>query len=126
MAIEELCRSKIPRMYLSCGVHIDRKEGEYFFVCIWSPKTPRESRAAEGYGPENASYAAIVHEATSVAFSMLLSHLSFPASAFRYYFRRYDRHFRPVETVVNGMSSDNTPSRSDDSPDAGRGPQASH
>ena len=125
MAIEELCRSKTKRMYLSCGMYIDRGEGKYFFECNWSPKTPEERRDDEGYGPENASYAAIVHEATSVAVSMLLSHLSFPESDFRSYSRRYDRHFRPVEAVVKGKSSCNTPSHLDDSPDAGRGQQAS-
>lgn len=125
LAIEELCRSKTKRMYLSCGVYISREEGEYYFECNWSPKTPEERRDDEGYGPENASYAAIVHEATSVTFSMLLSNLSLPDSDFRSYFRRYDRHFRPVETVFNGMSSGNRPSRLDDAPGAGHGLQAS-
>ncbi|MYH34637.1 MAG: ThiF family adenylyltransferase [Cenarchaeum sp. SB0669_bin_11] len=125
LAIEELCRSKTERMYLSCGVLVDREEGEYFFECNWSPKTPEERHDEEGYGPENASYAAIVLEATSIAFSMLLSHLSCPDSNFRSFRRRYDGHFRPVETLVSGSSSDNRPSRPGDSSDAGHGLQAS-
>ena len=125
LAIEELCRTKTVRMYLSCGVLVDREEGEYFFECNWSPKTPEERRHEEGYGPENASYAAIVLEATSVAFGMLLSHLSCPGSTFRSVRRSYDRHFRPVEILVNGIPSGNTPSRLDDSPDAYHAPPAS-
>lgn len=106
MEIEELCRTKTECQYLSCGVRIDQEKGEYFYVCNWAPNTPKERRSAVGYGPENASYAAIVMEATSVAFSMLLSHLSDPWSDFRSYERHYDCNFRPIETVVNGKSSD--------------------
>ena len=109
LAIEELCRSRSNLKYLSCGIFIDRKEGEYFFICCWFPRTPKESRQEEGYGPENASYAAIVHEATSIAFCMLLSHLCCPNSNFRSYFRRYDKHFFPIETNINGLTNDNRP-----------------
>ena len=111
MAIEKLCRSKTESQYFSCGVRVDQEKGEYFYVCNWVPETREESRNAVGYGPENASYAAIVMEATSVAFSMLLSHLSDPSSDFQSYERRYDCNFRPIETVVNRMSSDSKQSR---------------
>ena len=63
-----------------------------------------------GYGPDDASFAAIVLEATAVAFTMLISHLGDPQSDFRSYLRRYDGAFRPVETLVNGIPSCNTPS----------------
>ena len=55
----------------------------------------------EGYGPENASFASIVLEATSVAFTMLLSHLRDGKSPFRRYRRKYDANFMLVETLVS-------------------------
>ena len=118
--IEELCRSKTPNMYLSCGVYVDRAAGDYYFVCNWRPSTPKELPIDDGYGPENASYAAIVHEATSMAFSMLLNHLSQSDGKFRSYLRRYDRHFLPVETVINEISSNNIPLNGDDLGNADR------
>ena len=107
LAIEELCRSKTKLKYLSCGIYIDREAGENFYICSWLPRTPLECRQEEGYGPENASYAAIVQEATSMAFSMLLNHLSCPDSNFRSYFRQYDKHLFPIETTINGLSNGN-------------------
>ena len=63
--------------------------------------TPEDKAAVKGYGPENASFAAIVLEATSVAFTMLLSHLRDGKSQFRRYRRRYDANFMVVETSVS-------------------------
>ena len=109
LAIERLCRDKGGGMFLSCGVLVDRKSGVFEFECNWSPGTPAKRADEEGYGPENASFASIVHEATSVAFTMLLSHLRCEHSDFKSYLRRYDASFQPVETVVNGRSNGNTP-----------------
>ena len=110
LAIERLCRDKVGGMLLSCGVLVDRESDIFEFECAWSPRTPAELADAEGYGPENASFASIIHEATSVAFTMLLSHLRCGNSNFKSYLRRYDASFQPVETVVNGRSNGNTPS----------------
>ena len=110
LAIERLIRcrpSDRPAMYLSCGIHVDRASGSYYFECNWSPKTPEERADDEGYGPENASYAAIVLEATAVCFSMLLSHLISNDSSFRSYSRRYDATLTPVETFVGEKSNNN-------------------
>ena len=101
LAIEELCREKDGGMLLCCGVRVDRVAGVYEFECAWSPRTPKDQADAEGYGPENASFASIVLEATSVAFTMLLSHLQSGKSPFRRYRKKYDANFAPVETVVD-------------------------
>ena len=101
LAIEKLCREKDGGMLLCCGVRVDRKVGVYEYECAWSPRTPDDQADVEGYGPENASFAAIVLEATSVAFTMLLSHLQCSDSPFRRYRRKYDANFAPVETLVN-------------------------
>ena len=100
LAIEELCRGKDGGMLLCCGVRVDREVGVYEYECAWSPKTPEDQADVEGYGPENASFASIVLEATSVAFTMLLSHLQCGKSQFRYYRRKYNANFVPVETSV--------------------------
>ena len=100
LEIEQLCRDKDGGMLLGCGVRVDREAGVYEFECAWSPKIPKDQAEVEGYGPENASFASIVLEATSVAFTMLLSHLRDEKSPFRYYRRRYDGNFTPVETPV--------------------------
>ena len=97
-------------MLLSSGILVDRKAGVFEFECNWSPKTPPERAADEGYGPDEASFPSIVLEATAVAFSMLISHLTDPDSSFRSYLRRYDASFLPVETLINGKSSCSTPS----------------
>ena len=99
LAIEELCREKDDGMLLSCGVRVDRKSGVFEFECTWSPKTPIEHKDAQGYGPENASFASIILEATSVAFTMLLSHLKCKNSNFRSYRKRYGANFQPIETI---------------------------
>ena len=108
LAIEELHRDKRLGMLLSCGVLVDPQAGLFEFECAWSPETPPERIEDEGYGPDNASFASLVHEATSVAFTMLLSHFRCAKSDFRYYRRRYDACMRPLETVVNQGSNGNT------------------
>lgn len=110
IAIESLCRGKSAGKYLSCGVLVDRGSGIFEFECTWSPRTPGARTADAGYGPDNASFAAIVHEATSIAFTMLLSHLTYADSTFKSYVRRYDARLQPVRTLVNGKSSDSKPS----------------
>lgn len=100
LGIEKLCREKGDGMLLSCGVRVDRKAGVYEYECAWSPKTPEDQADVEGYGPENASFASIVLEATAVAFNMLLCHLENGESQFRYYRRKYDANFKPVETII--------------------------
>ena len=73
-AIQKLQRESTVRgMMLSCAVYIDAEKGTYKFECNWSPATLPDAPDL-GYGPDNASYAAILLEATSVAFAMLLSH----------------------------------------------------
>lgn len=96
LEIEKLCRVKYDGMFLCCGVHVDREAGLYEFECAWSPKTPEDKAEIEGYGPDNASFASIVLEATSVAFTMLLSHLRDNKSQFKYYRKKYDANFAPV------------------------------
>ena len=108
LAIERLCRDKTSGKLLSCGVLVDREAGIYEFECSWSPFTPPALEDAEGYGPDNASFASIILEATSVAFTMLLSHLKFGQSSFNSYRMRYDENFQPIETVVCGTSNGNT------------------
>ena len=110
LAIERLCQDRGHGMLLSCGVLVDREAGVFAFECNWSPSTPLARAADEGYGPENASFASIILEATSVAFTMLLGHLKSGQRSFRSYFRRYDSNFRPVETVIDGVSNGNGPS----------------
>ena len=97
LAIEDLCREKEAGMLLCCGVSVDRSAGVYKYECAWSPKTPKEREDVQGYGPENASFASIVLEATSVAFTMLLSHLRCEKSLFKRYRNEYDANFAPVE-----------------------------
>ena len=110
LAIEKLHKFRGGGMLLSCGVLVDRENGVFEFECNWPPQTPAERAEDEGYGPDDASFASIVIEATAVAFSMLISHLTSPGSGFRSYLRRYDATFQPVETLINGTSSCNTPS----------------
>ena len=104
-AIQKLHRDSTVRgMMLSCGVFIDAEKDIYEFECTWSPATLPEALDI-GYGPNNASYAAILLEATSVALTMLLSHLMCPASDFKYYRRRYDGCLRPVGTSLEWETS---------------------
>ncbi len=101
LGIEQLCRDKGSGMLLCCGVRVDREGGEYKFECAWSPKTPEDQAEVAGYGPDNASFASIVLEATAVAFTMLLSHLRDGKSPFRRYQRKYDANFMVVDTSVS-------------------------
>ncbi len=100
LGIEELCRSKLGGMLLCCGVYIDRRAGVYKYECAWEPKTPPEREEVRGYGPDNASFASIVLEATSVAFTMLLSRLKCGDSQFKRSRGQYDATFAPVEKPV--------------------------
>ena len=103
VAIQKLYRHRAERgRLLSCGVHIDRDQGIFEFECNWSPRNVRLPTGSKeiGYGPDNASFAAILLEATSVAFAMLLSNLSCPDTDFKYYRRRYDSCLQPVETSL--------------------------
>ena len=110
LAIEALHASRRGAMLLSSGILVDREAGIFEFECNWSPKTPPERAADEGYGPDEASFSSIVLEATAVAFSMLISHLTDPDSTFRSYLRRYDTWFLPVETLINGKPNCSKPS----------------
>lgn len=106
-AIESLCRDADITHFLSCGVHI---EDEFScFECSWRPRTPKSLLDREGYGPKNASYASIVQEAASISFMMLLNHLksSQGNGNFKYYFRKYDASFTPIQTCVNKRPSSN-------------------
>lgn len=106
LAIEQLCIDEEKSMYLSCGVLVNLGTGDFEFECIWLPETPREQEDEEGYGPENASFASIVQEAVSVAFTMLLSHLKCENSSFKLYRKQYNENFQPV---VSQRSNGNTP-----------------
>ena len=107
IAIETLCRDNGSSPFLSCGVHI---QDEFScFECSWRPRTPEWLLDRRGYGPRNASYASIVQEAASISFTMLLHHLRCPdgTGVFKYYFRKYDQFFTPVEALVNEKPSSN-------------------
>lgn len=95
IAIIDLCRVE-RKEFLTCGIEIDREDGRYGFECRWRPSPPRDRPEGEGYGPDNASFASIVLEATSIAFTMLLSHLLSEDSEFNYYRRWYDENLRPI------------------------------
>ena len=107
LEIEKLCHSSTQcagETYLSCGIQVDKEKGEYSFECNVRGSTPFNRVDEEGYGPENASYGAIVLEATTVAFTMLISYLKSQKSNFKSYLKRYDENFVPVEIAVNGKS----------------------
>lgn len=100
VALEQLCRqNKI--QYASCGVYIDAAAGIYEFECAWNPTTPPDRKDDQDYGPDNASYAAIVMEATSVMFTMLLNYLSPKRDKlWSRYLRTYDASFCPINTCA--------------------------
>ena len=108
-AVETLCRDEGNEMHLACGVEVDRQAGRFAFECARAPETPCEREGAGGYGPGNASFASVVHEAVSAAFTMLPSHLKRGNSGFRPYCRECDGNLQPVGTIVNEGSSGNTP-----------------
>lgn len=98
LAVEKFCLKEGSGRYLSCGIRVDAANDDFQFECHWRPKSPAKGvDHYDGYGPENASFGSIVGEATSIAFTMLLSHLYDPNSKFVSYYRRYDGTFRPIE-----------------------------
>lgn len=96
-SIESLTQDKES---LSCGIMIDMENDKIEFECSWNPKTPVETESDEGYGPNNGSYGAIVAEATSVAFSMLLNHLGNGTEKIMSYKKEYDANFIPVKVEI--------------------------
>ena len=98
ISIERFCNEHGEGRYLSCGILVDPKKDGFQFECIWKPDSSNaEIDIEEGYGPDNASFASIVVEATSVAFTMLLSHMKDPDSYFIEYSKHYNSAFLPVE-----------------------------
>lgn len=100
---EKLCQKEGIK-YLGIGVYVD-EIGSAGYECYWGSlgKTPEKKKEAEGYG--RGSYAAIVIEATAVAFSMLLHHLSNPDSRdFGCFFKSY-KNFVPVLEKNCGVKS---------------------
>ena len=98
LAVEEFCLKEGSGRYLSCGIRVDPTNDDFRFECHWRPKSPAKGvDHYDGYGPENASFGSIVVEATSIAFTMLLSHLHDPNSDFVSYSKRYDAAFRPIK-----------------------------
>lgn len=91
---EKLCREGAVK-YLGIGVYVD-EIGSAGYECYWGSlrKTPTKKEEDKGYG--RGSYAAIVIEATSVAFSMLLHHLRNPGSRDFGYFSKSYENFAPV------------------------------
>ena len=98
LAVENFCLKEGSGRYLSCGIRVDAANGDFRFECHWRPQSPAKGvDHYDGYGPENASFGSIVVEATSIAFTMLLSHLHDVNSDFVSYCKRYDGAFRPIE-----------------------------
>ena len=83
---------------LSIGIRIEKDFCEY--ECHWNPKTLSEKhKDAEGYGNSNGSYMAIVMEATSIGFMILLHHLENEDSKnFTQFHRRYE-NYKPTYTT---------------------------
>lgn len=101
---ENLCFDCNRIKTLSIGVRTDTEAGDAEYECTWMPKTPPGMKEKEGYG--NGSYASIVVEATSVAFSMLLHHLKNPDSKkFRSYSRTYKNFIPIIESLKEKGSS---------------------
>ena len=106
LALEQFCSNAGTGRYLSCGIRIDPENDDFQFACNWRPKFEEKGPGhKDGYGPRNASFGSIVVEATSVAFTMLLSHLMDERSDFTSYHKRYDGTLRPIEITINGTSS---------------------
>ena len=97
---ESLCCDKDidKKSVISVGVRITAT-GCAEYECTWKPKTPQKKREDEGYGL--GSYAAIVIEATSVAFSMLLHHLKNPDSSDFKCFSKSYKNFVPQENCCS-------------------------
>ena len=101
LAIEENAKGKD---FLSIGVWIDRQAGTFGFECSWQMTTPLREADAGGYGPGNASYAALVMEATSAGFHILLSQVQGGAQKCNQVAKHYSGDFVPVRHEVNGVS----------------------
>ncbi len=86
--IENICK-KANNKWFSIGVEVERERLSY--QCIWKPETPDSRKQIEGYGTDNGSFAAIVVEATSVGFLMLLHHLK---NANSKHFRKYQKEYK--------------------------------
>ncbi len=86
--IENICK-KANNKWFSIGVEVERERLSY--QCIWKPETPDSRKQIEGYGTDNGSFAAIVVEATSVGFLMLLHHLKNGNSK---HFRKYQKEYK--------------------------------
>jgi len=96
--IEEFCRSHGVQRYLSCGVSVEPENGGFGYECTWKPDSSRSTLGVqEGYGEKNGSFASIVVEAASVAFTMLLSHMKNENSSFTKCSRQYDQNFQLVQ-----------------------------
>ena len=96
--IENICK-KAKNNWFSIGVEVEKTDLSY--QCIWKPQTPESRKQIEGYGTENGSFAAIVTEATSVGFLMLLHHLKNPHSKeFRKYHKAY-KNFLPILAKID-------------------------
>ena len=97
LAVEKFCLEEGSGRYLSCGIRVDAANDDFRYECHWRPESPAKGvDHYDGYGPDNASFGSVVVEATSIAFTMLLSHLHDPNSDFRSYSKRYDSAFRPI------------------------------
>lgn len=101
LAIEENAKGKD---FLSIGVWVDRQAGTFGFECSWQMTTPLHEADAGGYGPGNASYAALVMEATSAGFHILLSQVQGGAQKCNQVAKHYSGDFVPVRHEVNGVS----------------------
>ena len=86
---QELC-ADFSIKTLSIGVRIKKDFSEY--ECVWNPKVlDQDRRDDEGYG--DGSYIAIVAEATSVGFMMLLHHLeNSESNDFVNYYKKYKNY----------------------------------
>ena len=96
ISCEKICRD-FNKDYLSIGVRVDKGKKLAYYECTWKPETPIEKKEAEGYGPENGSFASIVLEAVAVGFNLMLHHLQNPGSA---EYRRYEKeylNFKPID-----------------------------
>jgi len=89
---QKLCQDSGSKT-LFIGVRIKKDFSEY--ECAWNPKPLSEDKLDdEGYG--HGSYMAIVMEATSVGFMMLLHHLKNPESNdFVEYYKKY-KNYLPI------------------------------
>ena len=100
---------KIKTLFI--GVHIEKDFSEYY--CHWNPKAVSDEHLdKEGYGDENGSYMAIVMEATSIGFMMLLHHLeNLKSKEFINFYKKYENYKPMSSTNSNKPSSPSCPSK---------------